>query len=151
VTGVTPESGALFEACGVDFILSQRIRDLPRDSSRLEGLVGVFGCIIWLVWEGRGRRGWEGVVSVVRVFLAGIDPREDSVELARETARSVARSLARSRCWLVRSFVCSAAAWDTVEELSAAVSHSKAGGPEDPLEKFCEEDPSADECRVYED
>ena len=31
------------------------------------------------------------------------------------------------------------------------MSHSKAGGPEDPLEKFCEEDPSADECRVYED
>jgi hypothetical protein len=46
---------------------------------------------------------------------------------------------------------CSAAAWDTVEELSAAASHAKASGPEDPLEKFCEEDPSADECRVYED
>merc|ERR1712051_894425 len=44
-----------------------------------------------------------------------------------------------------------AAAWDTVEELSAAASHAKASGPEDPLEKFCEEDPSADECRVYED
>ena len=50
------------------------------------------------------------------------------------------------------SFVCcSAAAWDTVEELSAAASHAKAEGKEDPLEKFCEEDPSADECRVYED
>jgi hypothetical protein len=39
-----------------------------------------------------------------------------------------------------------------VEELSAAASHAKdAAGNEDPLEKFCEEDPSADECRVYED
>jgi len=110
-------------------------------------LVGVGG-------EGAGGSGaGRGVVSVVRVFLAGIEPR-DSVELARGTcsfARTLVRSYARSRCWLARSFVCSAAAWDTVEELSAAVSHSKASGPEDPLEKFCEEDPSADECRVYED
>lgn len=49
-------------------------------------------------------------------------------------------------------FVCSAAAWDTVEELSAAASHAKDNAQkEDPLEKFCEDDPSADECRVYED
>jgi hypothetical protein len=47
--------------------------------------------------------------------------------------------------------LCSAAAWDTVEELSAAASHAKSSAKEDPLEKFCEEDPSADECRVYED
>jgi len=39
-----------------------------------------------------------------------------------------------------------------VEELNAAASHAKAKNtPEDPLEKFCEDDPSADECRVYED
>jgi hypothetical protein len=39
-----------------------------------------------------------------------------------------------------------------VEELSAAASHAKDNKVvEDPLEKFCEEDPSADECRVYED
>lgn len=49
------------------------------------------------------------------------------------------------------SILCSAAAWDTVEELSAAASHAKDATKEDPLEKFCEEDPSADECRVYED
>jgi len=47
---------------------------------------------------------------------------------------------------------CSASAWDTVEELSAAASHAKDNAQkEDPLEKFCEDDPSADECRVYED
>jgi hypothetical protein len=48
----------------------------------------------------------------------------------------------------------SAAAWDTVEELSAAVSHAKAVAAadptsNDPLEKFCESAPDADECRVY--
>lgn len=56
-------------------------------------------------------------------------------------------------CVLIFCYLsCSAAAWDTVEELSAAASHAKDNKVvEDPLEKFCEEDPSADECRVYED
>jgi len=45
-----------------------------------------------------------------------------------------------------------AAAWDTVEELSAEAAHQKAKAPKvDPMEEFCAEDPSADECRVYED
>jgi len=48
----------------------------------------------------------------------------------------------------------SAAAWDTVEELSAAVSHAKAAKAadptsNDPLEKYCADNPDADECRVY--
>lgn len=45
-----------------------------------------------------------------------------------------------------------ALAWDVVEELEAEASHIKANkGSNDPLEKFCEESPEADECRVYED
>lgn len=46
-----------------------------------------------------------------------------------------------------------AAAWDVVEEVSAARAHKKVAEKEnsDPLEQFCAEDPSADECRVYED
>jgi hypothetical protein len=49
-----------------------------------------------------------------------------------------------------------AAAWDTVEELSAAISHKRDGEAssaesKDPLEKFCKDAPEADECRVYED
>jgi len=45
-----------------------------------------------------------------------------------------------------------AAAWDTVEEISAEASHQKAKEvKKDPMEAFCEEDPAADECRVYED
>lgn len=45
-----------------------------------------------------------------------------------------------------------ALAWDVVEELEAEASHLKANAPSsDPLEKFCEEAPEADECRVYED
>lgn len=49
-----------------------------------------------------------------------------------------------------------AVAWDTVEEISAAVSDKKtqekiAKQGEDPLEEFCKDSPEADECRVYED
>lgn len=45
-----------------------------------------------------------------------------------------------------------AAAWDTVEELQAEASHQRENEPKkSPLEKFCDENPDADECRLYED
>jgi len=48
-----------------------------------------------------------------------------------------------------------AVAWDEVEELAAAASHKKVqetvDKTNDPLEQFCEGNPDADECRVYED
>lgn len=44
-----------------------------------------------------------------------------------------------------------ATAWDTVEELSAAKAKKKEATVVDPLEQYCEEEPDADECRVYED
>merc|ERR1712070_1178662 len=44
-----------------------------------------------------------------------------------------------------------AVAWDNVEEISAEISHKKAAKKTDPLEDFCDDNPEADECRVYED
>ncbi|WP_204138523.1 Calvin cycle protein CP12 [Halomicronema sp. CCY15110] len=45
-----------------------------------------------------------------------------------------------------------AAAWDAVEELQAEASHQRAGGPKKTsLEAYCDANPDADECRVYED
>merc|ERR1711959_60164 len=44
-----------------------------------------------------------------------------------------------------------AVAWDNVEEISAEISHKKAKAKVDPLEDFCDDNPEADECRVYED
>ncbi|CAI7758392.1 unnamed protein product, partial [Closterium sp. NIES-53] len=48
-----------------------------------------------------------------------------------------------------------AAAWDEVEEISAAAADQalkqKAADYEDPLEKYCNENPSEDECRIYSD
>lgn len=45
-----------------------------------------------------------------------------------------------------------AAAWDAVEELEAEASHQRQQHPtQNPLEKFCEENPDAAECRIYDD
>lgn len=44
-----------------------------------------------------------------------------------------------------------AAAWDTVEELQAEASHQRQSKPKNSLEKYCDENPDADECRVYDD
>ncbi|XP_051141810.1 calvin cycle protein CP12-1, chloroplastic [Andrographis paniculata] len=45
-----------------------------------------------------------------------------------------------------------AAAWDEVEELSAAASHARDRQKEssDPLENFCKDNPETDECRTYD-
>ncbi|VEP16213.1 CP12 domain protein [Hyella patelloides LEGE 07179] len=45
-----------------------------------------------------------------------------------------------------------AAAWDAVEELQAEASHQKESQPKkNPLEQYCDDNPDALECRVYED
>lgn len=44
-----------------------------------------------------------------------------------------------------------AAAWDAVEELQAEASHQKTKGPKkSSLEQYCDDNPDADECRVYD-
>jgi uncharacterized protein YgiB involved in biofilm formation len=44
-----------------------------------------------------------------------------------------------------------AAAWDVVEELQAEASHQKTTKPKNSLERYCDDNPGADECRLYED
>jgi len=44
-----------------------------------------------------------------------------------------------------------AAAWDAVEELQAEASHQRQSKPEkSSFDKYCDENPEADECRVYD-
>ncbi|XP_010523926.1 PREDICTED: calvin cycle protein CP12-1, chloroplastic-like [Tarenaya hassleriana] len=66
---------------------------------------------------------------------------EKSIEEAKETCADDPKS---GEC---------VAAWDEVEELSAAASHArdkqKAGG-NDPLENYCKDNPETDECRTYD-
>ena len=44
-----------------------------------------------------------------------------------------------------------AAAWDAVEELQAAAADKKQQAPKNPLEQYCDDNPEAAECRIYED
>ena len=46
-----------------------------------------------------------------------------------------------------------AAAWDAVEELQAEAAHQKeqAKSPTTAFGKYCDDNPDADECRIYED
>lgn len=44
-----------------------------------------------------------------------------------------------------------AAAWDAVEELQAEASHQRQVKPKTSLEKYCDDNPDAAECRLYED
>lgn len=44
-----------------------------------------------------------------------------------------------------------AAAWDAVEELQAEASHQSQEKPKNSLEEYCDANPDADECRLYED
>lgn len=45
-----------------------------------------------------------------------------------------------------------AAAWDVVEELQAEASHQQQKvKPKNSLEKYCDDNPEADECRLYDD
>jgi hypothetical protein len=44
-----------------------------------------------------------------------------------------------------------AAAWDVVEELQAEASHQKQKPAKSAFQVYCEANPDADECRIYED
>jgi CP12 domain len=44
-----------------------------------------------------------------------------------------------------------AAGWDAVEELQSEAAHRRQNKPKNSLEQFCDDNPDAAECRVYED
>lgn len=44
-----------------------------------------------------------------------------------------------------------AAAWDAVEELQAEASHQRQDPPKSSLEQYCDDNPDAVECRIYDD
>ena len=70
---------------------------------------------------------------------------QEQIQKERESAREVCSTEGST------SGEC-AAAWDSVEELSAEASHQKQSDPQKTsLEKYCDDNPDALECRVYED
>lgn len=70
----------------------------------------------------------------------------DQIEQELQQARTVCdvKGAASGEC---------AAAWDAVEELQAEASHQRQqqGPQKTSLEKYCDANPDADECRVYDD
>jgi hypothetical protein len=69
----------------------------------------------------------------------------EQIEKEREQAREVCGLNGSS------SGEC-AAAWDAVEELQAEAAHQRQQHPEkSSLEQYCDNNPDALECRVYED
>ena len=69
---------------------------------------------------------------------------QEQIQKERDAARQVCSTDATSAdC---------ANAWDTVEELSAEAAHQKQKTPKkSSLEQYCDDNPDALECRVYED
>ncbi|KAL9318834.1 hypothetical protein ACSQ67_015351 [Phaseolus vulgaris] len=88
---------------------------------------------------------WPGLVGVGKVRPIHATPEklsekvEESIKSAEETCSGGG---ADAEC---------AAAWDEVEELSAAASHAREKQQQsDPLENYCKENPETDECRTYD-
>ncbi|MBV9387886.1 MAG: hypothetical protein JOZ78_15795 [Chroococcidiopsidaceae cyanobacterium CP_BM_ER_R8_30] len=70
---------------------------------------------------------------------------DELIESERERARAVCDTSGSD------SGDC-AAAWDAVEELQAEASHQRAATqPKTSLEKYCDENPSAAECLIYDE
>jgi hypothetical protein len=70
---------------------------------------------------------------------------QQKIEQEREAARNVCdvKGTNSGDC---------AAAWDVVEELQAEAAHQRSKGKKkNSLELYCEANPDADECRVYDE
>lgn len=69
---------------------------------------------------------------------------KEQIEQELEQARSVCDTKGKD------SREC-AAAWDAVEELQAEASHQREKKTKNSLEQYCDDNPDAAECRLYED
>ena len=70
---------------------------------------------------------------------------QEKIQKEKEQAREVCsiEGAASGEC---------AAAWDAVEELQAEASHQREKNPQkSSLEQYCDNNPDAPECRLYED
>jgi len=69
---------------------------------------------------------------------------EEKIEKEREEARAVCdtKGATSPEC---------AAAYDSLEEMQAAASHKKEAPQKSSMEIYCENNPDASECRIYED
>ncbi|XWS76648.1 hypothetical protein CRYUN_Cryun01aG0195400 [Craigia yunnanensis] len=82
-------------------------------------------------------------MQVIRPVKAAPDSISEKVEKSiKEAKEACSDDPASGEC---------VAAWDEVEELSAAASHARDKKKEnDPLENYCKDNPETDECRTYD-
>lgn len=71
-------------------------------------------------------------------------PIEEKIQAAIQEAHAICDRLGST------SQEC-AAAWDVVEELQAESSHQQQAPTKSNFQVYCEANPDADECRIYED
>ncbi|KAB2605025.1 calvin cycle protein CP12-1 [Pyrus ussuriensis x Pyrus communis] len=92
----------------------------------------------WRSYSSVGRR-----MTIVRPVSAAPDKLSEKVaESIKSAEETCSDDPASGEC---------VAAWDEVEELSAAVSHKRDNEKSsDPLETFCKDNPETDECRTYD-
>ncbi|NET47973.1 MAG: hypothetical protein F6K09_04435 [Merismopedia sp. SIO2A8] len=57
---------------------------------------------------------------------------------------------ARTECNLDSHSPNCVTAWDTVEELQAEIAHRRQNKTMTAFEKYCDENPEAEECRIYD-
>ncbi|CAM8952541.1 unnamed protein product [Rhodiola kirilowii] len=86
---------------------------------------------------------WKKLFHVKPLAASGPDAiSEKVVESIKEAEEACAGDPVSGEC---------VAAWDTVEELSAAASHARDKNKNsDPLETYCKDNPETDECRTYD-
>ncbi|PHT34710.1 Calvin cycle protein CP12-1, chloroplastic [Capsicum baccatum] len=98
-------------------------------------------------WKNKNKNSPQFVYRKVYVAPVAATPDNKLSDLVAESVKEVeqacAENLVSSEC---------AAAWDVVEEASAAVSHARNRKKEssDPLENYCKDNPETDECRTYD-
>ncbi|XP_004300451.1 PREDICTED: calvin cycle protein CP12-1, chloroplastic-like [Fragaria vesca subsp. vesca] len=85
----------------------------------------------------------SGRMRMIRPVAAAPDKLSDKVrESIKEAEQACSEDPASGEC---------VAAWDEVEELSAAASHKRDNEKnKDPLETYCNDNPETDECRTYD-
>lgn len=103
------------------------------------------------------RRSYFKLSSTSRI--ACLNPASSSPNTPTDLSTKVSESIGKAQETCAddpQSGEC-VAAWDEVEELSAAASHARdnikasSSGPSDPLEEFCKDNMDTAECRTYDD
>lgn len=75
---------------------------------------------------------------------------ESNVEIKQKIEEEVQQARAVCDAKGAASSEC-AAAWDAVEELQAEASHQREVKPKSSFERYCDDNPDAAECRIYDE